>query len=414
MFSCGLASRVLSAGDRGRGPIAGGGLLRFLHPPSRGGQRAGAEQRRRSWRSRRWLFRRHSPWRERRRLCEARELFELGLQKKYLEELGINEGEGFTVPPDDLVLQLAEACLAEAHEDCVADDNLTRLPTEYLSLWVLGELGLASDAALAQITTTARGLMEKCYRFDLEMTSIITVKEEGIGGFESVMTAKIPLRLKPVADLANAIVFSELEVSGSGVLYNESMTFEVAPGGCTITGVRGGGEFDVIKLPLMLGGDGLTEVNLTYHPGRQYRERYGQLSAGHDVDMPTAATGAPPTSRMHVDDISMTSDAGALSDAGHPVPSPAIGRFLGGEEVSPQGVRALAGSHLGRHDLHLDSLAAAVWAAAARESAIASATPGPCCRERPRRRRRRAPSCRGGERGRISGAMDPQTADHSR
>ncbi|MBM2843554.1 MAG: hypothetical protein HW404_1391 [Anaerolineales bacterium] len=265
---------------------------------------------------------------------EARELFELGLQKKYLEELGINEGEGFTVPPDDLVLQLAEACLAEAHEDCVADDNLTRLPTEYLNLWLLGELGLASDAALAQVTTIARGLMEKCYRFDLEMTSIITVKEEGTGGFESVMTAKIPLRLKPVADLANAIVFSELEVFGSGVLYNESMTFEVAPGGCTITGVRGGGEFAVIKLPLILGSDGLTEVNLTYHPGDSTEGGTVSCPQATTSDMPTGGYWSSSYLAMHVDDLSMTSDAGALSGM---LAIPYLARdweLLGGEEVA--------------------------------------------------------------------------------
>ena len=265
---------------------------------------------------------------------EARELFELGLQKKYLEELGINEGEGFTVPPDDLVLQLAEACLAEAHDDCVADDNLTRLPTEYLSLWLLGELGLASDAAVARITTIASGLMEKCYRFDLEMTSIITVKEEGIGGFESVMTAKIPLRLQPVDDLANAIVFSELEVAGSGVLYNESMTFEVAPGGCDITGIRGGGEFTVIKLPLILGGDGLTEVNLTYHPGDSTEGGTVHCPSATTSDMPTAGYWSTSYFAMHLDDLSLTSDAGALSGM---LAIPYIARdweLLGGEEVA--------------------------------------------------------------------------------
>ena len=268
--------------------------------------------------------------------AEARELFELGLQEKYLEELGIREGEGFGVPPDDLALQLAEACLAEAHGACVADDNLMRLPMEYLSLWTLGELGLVSDGALAQITATASRFMEKCYRFDLEMTSIITVKEEGIGGFESVMTAKIPLRLQPVDDLANAIIFSELEVAGSGVLYNESITFEVAPGGCTITGVRGGGEFTVIKLPLILGGDSLAEVNLTYDPGAS--------SEGGTVQCPQASAGNMPTGgywsnsylAMHADDISMTSDAaaGALSGT---LAIPYVARdweLLGGEEVA--------------------------------------------------------------------------------
>jgi hypothetical protein len=216
----------------------------------------------------------------------------------------------------------------------VADDNLSRLPNEYLNLYYLGELGLVSDATLAQITTIARGLMEKCYHFDLEMTSIITVKEEGIGGFESVMTAKIPLRLKPVADLANAIVFSELAVAGSGVLYNESITFEVAPGGCSVTGVPGGGEFTVIKLPLILGGDSLAEVNLTYDPGTS--------SEGGTVQCPQATAGNMPTTGywsssylgMHADDISMTSDAGALSG---PLTIPYLARdweLLGGEEVA--------------------------------------------------------------------------------
>ena len=265
---------------------------------------------------------------------EARELFELGLEKKYLEELGIQEGPGFTVPPDDLVLQLAEACLAEAHEVCVADDNLARLSNEYLSLWVLGELGLASDAAVAQITTIASGLMEKCYRFDLEMTSIITVKEEGIGGYESVMTAKIPLRLEPVSDLASAIVSSELEVAGSGVLYNESMTFEVAPGGCTITGIRGGGEFTVIKLPLILGGDGLTEVNLTYHPGDSTEGGTVHCPSATTSDMPTTGYWSTSYFAMHLDDLSMTSDAGALSGM---LAIPYLARdweLLGGEEVA--------------------------------------------------------------------------------
>jgi len=268
--------------------------------------------------------------------AEARELFELALQQKTLEELGFAEGPGFDVLPDDLVLQLAQACLAEAHEDCVADDNLTRLPTEYLNLWVLGELGLASDAAVARISGIASGLMEKCFRFDLEMTSIITVKEEGIGGFESVMTAKIPLRLQSVDDLVTAIVRSELEVAGSGVLYNDSITFEVGPGGCTITGVRGGGGFTVIKLPLILGGDSLTEVNMTYDPGVS--------TEGGTVKCPQASAGNMPTGgywsnsylAMHADDISMTSDAaaGALSGT---LAIPYVARdweLLGGEEVA--------------------------------------------------------------------------------
>jgi len=268
--------------------------------------------------------------------AEARELFELGLQEKYLEELGIREGEGFGVPPDDLALQLAEACLADAHEACVADDNLMRLPMEYLSLWTLGELGLVSDAALAQITSTARGLMEKCYRFDLEMTSIITVKEEGIGGFESVMTAKIPLRLQPADDLANAIVFSELEVAGSGVLYNDSITFEVAPGGCTITGVRGGGEFTVIKLPLILGGDGLTEVNLTYHPGDSTEGGTVQCPRASTSNMPSGGYWSNSYFALHADELSMTSDAGAAPLSGT-LAIPYVARdweLLGGEEVA--------------------------------------------------------------------------------
>jgi hypothetical protein len=198
---------------------------------------------------------------------EARELYDLGLYQKYLQELGVTEGVGFREPPDDLVLQLAEACLAEAHEECVADDNLARLPLVYLDLYLQGELGLASDAALAQITTIARGLMEKCYRFDLEMISTVGGKIEPFQ-FESTMTSNVHLRLGAVTDLATAIVFSELELAGAAPLYNESLTINGDMGDCNLTAARGGGEFEVIKIPLILGGNGLSEVTLSYNPGQ--------------------------------------------------------------------------------------------------------------------------------------------------
>lgn len=273
--------------------------------------------------------------------CEtARELLDLGFYEKLLVEQGFTEGEGLDLPSDALALQVAEACLAEAHEECVADHNLARLPNEYMSLWYLGELGLVSDNAVAQIATIAGGLMEKCYQFDLELISIITLKQEGIGGFESVMTSKVPLRLARVADLANAIAFSELEVAGTAPLVNESITWEGPPGGCTITGIPGGSDVEVLKLPLILGGVGLTEVNLTYHTGDSTEGGTVHCPVGPTSDMPTGGYWSNSYFALHIEELSMTEGAGGIAGASPlsgTLPIPYVARdwqILGGEEVA--------------------------------------------------------------------------------
>lgn len=266
---------------------------------------------------------------------EARQLFDLGLSEKLSVELGVAEGEGLDVPSDTLALKLAEACLQEAHQACVADRNLARLPEEYLGLYYLGELGLVSDGAVAQITALASGLMQKCYQFDLEFISIVTVKEEGTGGFESIMTSRVPLRLKPVADLATAIVFSELEVAGTATLENE-ITWEVEPGGCTITGVPGGTDIEVLKLPLVLSGTGLAEANLTYHTGDSTEGGTVHCPRATTSDMPTGGYWSNSYFALHIDELSMTQAPGAITSSGSiPIPYVATDwEMLGGDQIA--------------------------------------------------------------------------------
>ncbi|MEX0788130.1 MAG: hypothetical protein WD040_04960 [Anaerolineales bacterium] len=270
---------------------------------------------------------------------EARQLFDLGLSEKLSVELGITEGAGLDTPSDALALKLAEACLDEAHEACVADHNLARLPEEYLGLWYLGELGLVSDGAVAQITTLASGLMEKCYQFDLEFISIVTVKEEGIGGFESIMTSSVPLRLVNL-DLPNDAAFNELEVAGMAPLTNESITFEVEPGGCTITGVPGGADIEVLKLPLVLSGTGLADVNLTYLTGASTEGGITQCPQAETSDLPQGGYWSNSYFALHFDELSMAQGPGAITSPGGisgGIPIPYIAsdwEIVGGDEVA--------------------------------------------------------------------------------
>jgi hypothetical protein len=269
--------------------------------------------------------------------CEdARELFDLGVYEKYTVELGVTDGEGLDTPSDALALQLAEACLAEAHAACVADHNLARLPEEYLGLWYLGELGLVSDSAVAQITTIGRGFMERCYQFDLEVISIITLNEEGIGGFESVMTSRVPLRLVGL-DLPDDVAFSELEVAGAAPLVNESMTWKVAPGGCDITGIPGGTDIEVLKLPLILSGTGLGEVNLSYRTGDSTEGGTVQCPQASTADVPTGGYWSNSYFALHLDEISMTPGAGGVPDPLSGGMPPFVARdwdFLGGQDLA--------------------------------------------------------------------------------
>jgi hypothetical protein len=251
----------------------------------------------------------------------------------------VSEGEGLDTPSDELALKLAEACLQDAHEACVADHNLARLPEEYLGLWYLGELGLVSDGAVAQITTLASGLMEKCYQFDLEFISIVTVKEEGIGGFESVMTSRVPLRLVDL-DLPNDAAFNELEVAGTATLENASITWEVEPGGCSITGVPGGTDIGVLKLPLVLSGTGLGEVNLTYQTGASTEGGIVHCPNATTSDMPQGGYWSNSYFALHFDELSMTQGPGAITSPGAvsgSIPIPYVAsdwEIVGGEEVA--------------------------------------------------------------------------------
>jgi hypothetical protein len=97
-------------------------------------------------------------------------------------------------------------------------------------------LGLRENGAAPEVLKLARDLTQKCLTFELVFESDGNFDAGGGDGYESVVKAKVTLRLDP----------DELKIKGQSALVNESFEFRAED--CSVTNNRGGSTFEALSL----------------------------------------------------------------------------------------------------------------------------------------------------------------------
>ncbi|HET7012161.1 MAG TPA: hypothetical protein VFI11_15400 [Anaerolineales bacterium] len=166
----------------------------------------------------------------------------------------------------DLMPTMARVCLQEEYELCRDEHIVHRMIPSILSIERQRQLLGITSPEMNQVMDEAENLAVKCLRFELEFDSSADVPTPDGGGVTSVVESNVTLPYE-AGSLAPP--------SGSSALENTSYKVVIPPGGCTATGVTGGGTFSVISLNWLVTSTGLADevgqvedILLRYDPGQ--------------------------------------------------------------------------------------------------------------------------------------------------
>jgi len=141
-----------------------------------------------------------------------------------------------------------------------ADCSLPHPPSS-LQRQLLGDTSPEMDQVMAE----AEDLAAKCLTFELEFESSAELPSPDGGRVTSEVESKVTLQYEAGSWAAP---------QGSSALVNTNYEVVIPPGGCTATGVRGGGTFSVISLNWLVATDGaadqvghVEDILLRYDPG---------------------------------------------------------------------------------------------------------------------------------------------------
>jgi len=165
----------------------------------------------------------------------------------------------------DLMPTVARVCLQEEYELCRDEHIVHRMIPSILTMERQRQLLGITSPEMDQVMAEAEDLAVKCLRFELEFESSAEVPTPDDGRVTSEVESKVTLQYK-AGSLAPP--------KGSSALENTSYEVVIPPGGCTATGVRGGGTFSVISLNWLVASNGLADevghvedILLRYDPG---------------------------------------------------------------------------------------------------------------------------------------------------
>jgi hypothetical protein len=185
----------------------------------------------------------------------------------------------------------------------------------------MGVWGTAEVASWQELRAYGEGLMRRCFQWDLEFESAVTVEHERSGGYDSRVKAKVPLKAQGSA-LAPSI-------SGTAALNNVDFTFRLED--CTVESIRGGGTFTADSLTWELSvrkdRDGnpqyfVRDFRLKYEPG-QTSESMTITCKGRDQKMTT-----PPSPMWTM--AFVVTHLPELGSGDAPAPPPSIDGLMGG------------------------------------------------------------------------------------
>jgi hypothetical protein len=185
----------------------------------------------------------------------------LGYERQH-QLLGV--GDSMMGELDDLLPKVARVCVREEYELCRDEHIVHRMIPVLLNLKRQSEL--IGGAGMDQVIAEAEDLARRCLHFELEFKSTARM-ESGRTFNESEMESTIEITYDPTT--------LPPTVTGSSALVN--LSYEVSDpegGGCTTTGNRGGGTFEVSNLYWEVATSGsddqlghVEDIQLTYAPG---------------------------------------------------------------------------------------------------------------------------------------------------
>ena len=180
----------------------------------------------------------------------------------------------------DLMPTVARVCLQEEYELCRDEHIVHRMIPSILMMERQRQLLGITSPEMDQVMAEAEDLAVKCLRFELEFESSAEVPSPEGGRVTSEVESKVELQYE---------AGSLTPPSGSSALQNTTYEVVIPPGGCTATGVRGGGTFSVISLNWLVATNGLTDqvghvedILLRYDPG--------ETTETADITCPQATT----------------------------------------------------------------------------------------------------------------------------
>ena len=152
--------------------------------------------------------------------------------------LGIGDEVGLAGTAADLMQTVSRVCVQEEYELCAEDHIIHRMLPVWLGLERQYQLlGIASEGGPVPAELEfAKEMTVKCLTFELAFESDGNFDAGEGGGYESIVKAKILLKLNP----------DELAIKGQSALINDFFEFK-APG-CKVDSRRGGGTFEALSL----------------------------------------------------------------------------------------------------------------------------------------------------------------------
>ena len=179
--------------------------------------------------------------------------------------LGAGDEGSFGSDIASLMKTVARVCVQEEYEMCAEDHIIHRMIPVWLGLERQYQLlGISGDSGPApEELQFAKDMAVKCLTFELAFESDANFDAGGGDGYESIVKAKIPLKLNP----------DELKIKGQSALINDSFEFKAS--GCSVDSRRGGGTFEAISLIYISDTHSPTDqlgyvrdFDLSYFPGQ--------------------------------------------------------------------------------------------------------------------------------------------------
>ncbi|MGH2606862.1 MAG: hypothetical protein ACRDG5_09755, partial [Anaerolineales bacterium] len=165
----------------------------------------------------------------------------------------------------DIMPEAVKVCLQEEYELCRDEHLAHRMIPAILAMERQRQLSGIQTAEMDRVMAEAEDLAAKCLRFELEFESSAELPSPGGGRVTSEVESKVTLQYE-AGSLAPP--------RGSSALVNTTFEVVIPPGGCTATGVRGGGTFTVISLNWLVASDSVEDqvghvedILLRYDPG---------------------------------------------------------------------------------------------------------------------------------------------------
>ncbi len=188
-------------------------------------------------------------------------------------------------------------CLEEEYELCRDEHLIHRIIPLYFEIAHLqAVLGLEDGQGQPAIWEPGFALIERCLRFELEFESTASFTEGPKDGYESGVSARVPIRIQ-----------RSFTLSGSSALVNTFFQFRVD--GCNVTSNRGGGTFEVEALSWDATTTNLSEnvgyvrdITVAYYPGRT-TESFRVNCEGMTLNSPPSPHWTAVYIILHVDEV---------------------------------------------------------------------------------------------------------------